>query len=523
MLLFKFSKNSIKKNQNIKFFSNNARVVANDDLFNNKNFQTYGEVVYYGDGVAWVRGLTSVGMGELIQFKNNIYGLVLSLESELLGAVVLGEESLIKEGDVAVRCGTLARVPVGTELCGRVIDTLGTPIDGLGSLNNQRFANVEVKAPGIINRSKVNEPVQTGILAIDSIFPIGRGQRELIIGDRQMGKTTIAVDSIVNQRSTTTESEIESDIMFSVYVAVGQRRSGIARLVKKLKEENAMFFTTVVSATASEPAALQFLAPYSGCAIGEYFRDTGRDALIVYDDLTKQAVAYRQISLLLNRPPGREAYPGDVFYLHSRLLERAAKLSDNCGAGSLTALPIIETQAGDVSGYIPTNVISITDGQIFLDNDLFYSNILPAINIGLSVSRIGSAAQTAAMKAVSGSLKLNLALFKEIEAFTLMDADIDDFTRSILDRGQKLTELLKQKPFQTLPLEFQILLVYAGTQGLLNPIPLSKIEDFKQYIIKDLKRNYFEPNFRLELDVHNKTMNKKVTDYLKSVIENFTK
>ena len=461
-------------------------------------------------------------MGELVQFKNGVYGLVLSLESELLGVVVLGEESLIKEGDVATRCNTLARTPVGTELCGRVVDALGMPIDGLGALNNQRFSNVEVKAPGIISRQKVTEPMQTGILAIDSIFPIGRGQRELIIGDRQMGKTTIAVDAIVNQRSVLTESEIESDVMFCVYVAIGQRRSGVARLVKKLKDENAMFFTTVVSATASEPAALQFLAPYAGCAIGEYFRDTQRDALIVYDDLTKQAVAYRQISLLLNRPPGREAYPGDVFYLHSRLLERAAKLSDDCGAGSLTALPIIETQAGDVSGYIPTNVISITDGQIFLDNDLFYSNVLPAINIGLSVSRIGSSAQAAAMKSVSGSLKLNLALFKEIEAFTLMDADIDDFTRGILDRGQKLTELLKQKPFQTLPLEFQIILVYAGTQGLLNNVPLVKVEEFKQFLIKDLRNNYFSPSFRLSLDVNDKKITKKVDEYLKNIINSFT-
>lgn len=521
MLNININKLIIKKNQlnktSIKFFSTGV-----EDFNENTDYRAYGEVVYYGDGVAWVRGLTAVGMGELIEFGNGVVGLVLSLESELLGAVVLGEESSIKEGDIATRRGTLARVPVGVELCGRVVDALGTPVDNLGSLNNTRYANVEVKAPGIIARQKVTEPMQTGILAIDSIFPIGRGQRELIIGDRQMGKTTIAVDSIVNQRSTLTESEIESDIMFCIYVAVGQRRSGIARLVKKLKDENAMFFTTVVTATASEPAALQFLAPYAGAAIGEYFRDSGQDALIVYDDLSKHAVAYRQISLLLNRPPGREAYPGDVFYLHSRLLERAAKLSDDCGAGSLTALPIIETQAGDVSGYIPTNVISITDGQIFLDNDLFYSNILPAINIGLSVSRIGSSAQTAAMKAVSGSLKLNLALFKEIEAFTLMDADIDDFTRSILDRGQKLTELLKQKPFQTLPLEFQIIFVYAGTQGYLNTVPLSRIEDLKQYVIKDLQKNYFDSSFRLNLDVNNKTLNSKVVDYIKAVVANFS-
>jgi len=490
----------------------------NNSLNENLSFSDFGFVVYYGDGVAWSFGLGNAGMGELVTFENGINGMVLSLESSVAGIIIFGNESSIKEGFLVMRRGSLVQVPVGKKLSGRVIDAIGNPVDSLGPINYNFYSDVEVKAPGIISRQKVDEPLQTGILAIDSIFPIGRGQRELIIGDRQMGKTSIAVDTIINQGSFATESEIDSPIIYCIYVAIGLRRSGVARLVKKLEEKNAMFFTTVVTASASEAAALQFLAPYSGAAIGEWFRDNCMDALIVYDDLSKHAVAYRQISLLLNRPPGREAYPGDVFYLHSRLLERSAKMSDSFGAGSLTALPVIETQAGDVSGYIPTNVISITDGQIFLDNDLFYSGVLPAISIGLSVSRIGSAAQTKAMKSVSNSLKLTLALFKEMEGFTLMDADIDDYTKGVLDRGQKLIELLKQKQYDPIPLEYQILLVIAGTQGYLSKLPVNQVQSFKKRLIDDLKANYFASGFRFLLDVHNPKIPAAVTDYIKKLV-----
>lgn len=481
------------------------------------NFNECGTVIFYNDGVAWINGLKSAAMGELVVFDNSVAGMVLTLESDLTGVVIFGAEDSIVEGLAVYRGFASVQVPVGKELCGRVVDAIGNPVDGLGAINYSYYNNVEIKAPGIISREKVNEPVQTGILAIDSMFPIGRGQRELIIGDRQMGKTTIAVDCMLNQGSVQTPSELVSDLIYCIYVATGQRRSTVARLVKKLKDRNALAYSIVVTATASEAAALQFLAPYSGATIGEWFRDNEYDALITYDDLTKQAVAYRQLSLILNRPPGREAYPGDVFYLHSRLLERAAKMSRKYGLGSLTALPIIETQAGDVSGYIPTNVISITDGQIFLDSDLFYSNVLPAISVGLSVSRIGSAAQTPAMKAVAGSLKLNLALFKEIEAFTLMDADIDEFTAAILNKGQKLVELLKQGPASPLPLEHQILLILSGNAGFLDKVELSKIKEYKTFLKNEIQKELTSTEkFLAVLNVHNKKLDSAV-EFLKKI------
>lgn len=484
-------------------------------------FSEYGTVLYYGDGVAWINGLKSASMGELVIFENGVSGMVLTLESDLTGVVIFGSEDSVSEGLAVYRGFSAVQVPVGMQLCGRVIDAIGNPVDDLGPIEYEFYNNVEIKAPGIITRHKVTEPLQTGLLAIDSMFPIGKGQRELIIGDRQMGKTTIAVDAILNQGSSATPSELTSDLTYCIYVAAGQRRSTVARLVKRLKDKNALSYTIIVTATASEAAALQFLAPYSGCTVGEWFRDNEYDALIVYDDLSKQAVAYRQLSLLLNRPPGREAYPGDVFYLHSRLLERAAKLNSNYGYGSLTALPIVETQAGDVSGYIPTNVISITDGQIFLDTDLFYSNVLPAISVGLSVSRIGSAAQTAAMKAVSGSLKLNLALFKEIEAFTLMDADIDDITRGILNKGQKLVELLKQGPSSPLPLEYQVLLILAGNAGFLDNVELSKIKDFKKFLINEVQKSLTTTDkFLSVINVSDKKLDNAV-NFLKNISKQF--
>jgi F-type H+-transporting ATPase subunit alpha len=428
-----------------------------------------GTVLNVGDGIARIHGLDNVQAGEMVEFANGVQGMALNLEADNVGVVIFGSDAEIKEGDVVKRTGTIVDVPVGKGLLGRVVDGLGNPIDGKGPIVAEGRSRVEVKAPGIIPRQSVSEPVQTGLKAIDALVPVGRGQRELIIGDRQTGKTAVAIDTFINQKGVNAGDD-ESKKLYCIYVAVGQKRSTVAQIVRQLEENGAMDYSIVVAATASEPAPLQFLAPYTGAAMGEYFRDNGMHAVIVYDDLSKQAVAYRQMSLLLRRPPGREAYPGDVFYLHSRLLERAAKMNDSLGGGSLTALPIIETQAGDVSAYIPTNVISITDGQIFLETNLFYQGIRPAINVGLSVSRVGSAAQTKAMKKVSGSIKLELAQYREMAAFAQFGSDLDASTQKLLNRGARLTELLKQPQFSPLPFEEQTVSIFAGTQGYLDSV-----------------------------------------------------
>ena len=453
-----------------------------------------GKVLSVGDGIARVYGLDNVQAGEMVEFKDGSKGMALNLENDNVGVVIFGDDKEIKEGDTVKRTKSIVDVPVGKELLGRVVDGLGNPIDGKGNLSASKRKRVEVKAPGIIPRQSVNEPMQTGLKAIDSLIPIGRGQRELIIGDRQTGKTAVAVDTIINQKSIN-ESEDEKKKLYCVYVAIGQKRSTVAQIVKTLEDAGAMKYTTVVSATASDSAPLQFLAPYTGCTIGEYYRDNGMHALIIYDDLSKQAVAYRQMSLLLRRPPGREAYPGDVFYLHSRLLERAAKLNESNGGGSLTALPIIETQAGDVSAYIPTNVISITDGQIFLETELFNQGIRPAVNVGLSVSRVGSAAQTKAMKKVAGSIKLELAQYREMAAFAQFGSDLDQATQKLLNRGSKLTELLKQNQYSPLTVSEQVVLIYAGVKGFLDNIELQKIKEFEKNLlskIKDEKKDILE-------------------------------
>src|SRR6202162_2898664 len=448
-----------------------------------------GEVLSVGDGIARVYGLDNVQAGELVEFPGGIKGMALNLETDNVGAVIFGSDAGIKEGDTVKRTGAIVDVPVGKGLLGRVVDALGNPIDGKGDITDvAERRRVDVKAPGIIPRRSVNEPMQTGIKAIDSLIPIGRGQRELIIGDRQPGKTAIAIDTIINQR-TVNQSGDEKVKLYCIYVAIGQKRSTVAQIVKTLSDAGALDYTIVVAATASEPAPLQFLAPFSGCAMGEWFRDNGMHALIIYDDLSKQAVAYRQMSLLLRRPPGREAYPGDVFYLHSRLLERAAKMNDDNKGGSLTALPIIETQANDVSAYIPTNVISITDGQIFLETDLFYQGIRPAVNVGLSVSRVGSAAQTKAMKQVAGRIKLELAQYREMAAFAQFGSDLDAATQKMLARGARLRELLKQPHFSTLKMEEQVCVIFAGTRGYLDPLPVSAINKFEQDLLRDRKRS----------------------------------
>ncbi len=448
-----------------------------------------GQVLSVGDGIARIHGLDNVQAGEMVAFANGIQGMALNLEADNVGVVIFGSDSEIKEGDVVKRTGTIVDVPVGKELLGRVVDGLGNPIDGKGPLKTSQRSRVEVKAPGIIPRQSVNEPVQTGLKALDALVPVGRGQRELIIGDRQTGKTAVAIDTFINQKGVNAGKD-ESKKLYCIYVAVGQKRSTVAQIVRALEENGAMEYSIVVAATASEPAPLQYLAPYTGVAMGEYFRDNGMHAVIVYDDLSKQAVAYRQMSLLLRRPPGREAYPGDVFYLHSRLLERAAKMSDANGGGSLTALPIIETQAGDVSAYIPTNVISITDGQIFLETDLFYQGIRPAINVGLSVSRVGSAAQTKAMKKVSGSIKLELAQYREMAAFAQFGSDLDASTQKLLNRGARLTELLKQKQFNPMPFEEQTASIFAGTNGYLDGIAVSDVTRYEEAMIADLRTNH---------------------------------
>jgi F-type H+-transporting ATPase subunit alpha len=445
-----------------------------------------GQVLSVGDGIARVHGLDNVQAGEMVEFPGGIQGMALNLETDNVGIVIFGSDSQIKEGDTVKRTGTIVDVPVGKGLLGRVVDGLGNPIDGKGPIVAAERRRVEVKAPGIIPRKSVHEPMQTGLKALDALVPVGRGQRELIIGDRQTGKTAVAIDTFINQKGINAGDD-ESKKLYCIYVAVGQKRSTVAQIVRALEENGAMEYSIVVAATASEPAPLQFLAPYTGCTMGEYFRDNGMHAVIVYDDLSKQAVAYRQMSLLLRRPPGREAYPGDVFYLHSRLLERAAKMNDANGAGSLTALPIIETQAGDVSAYIPTNVISITDGQIFLETELFYQGIRPAINVGLSVSRVGSAAQTKAMKKVAGSIKLELAQYREMAAFAQFGSDLDASTQKLLNRGRRLTELLKQAQFSPMPFEDQVVSIFAGVNGYLDGIDAAAVTRFEAALLSHVK------------------------------------
>ncbi|MDR3524190.1 MAG: F0F1 ATP synthase subunit alpha [Acetobacteraceae bacterium] len=451
------------------------------------NISETGQVLSVGDGIARVFGLQNVMAGELVEFPGaGLKGMALNLETDNVGVVIFGDDRAIREGDTVSRTGTIVDVPVGRGLLGRVVDGLGNPIDGKGPLVDVTRSRVEVKAPGIIPRKSVHEPMQTGIKAIDSLIPIGRGQRELIIGDRQTGKTAVIIDTIINQKEGHLHAD-ESKKLYCIYVAIGQKRSTVAQLVRTLEENGALEFSIVVAATASDPAPMQFLAPYTGCTMGEFFRDNGQHAVIFYDDLSKQAVAYRQMSLLLRRPPGREAYPGDVFYLHSRLLERAAKMSDALGAGSLTALPVIETQAGDVSAYIPTNVISITDGQIFLETELFFKGIRPAVNVGISVSRVGSAAQVKAMKQVAGRIKLELAQYREMAAFAQFASDLDASTQKLLARGARLTELLKQPQFKPVPVEEQVVALFAGVRGYLDGIAVSSVGKFERQILADLQ------------------------------------
>lgn len=448
-----------------------------------------GRVISVGDGIARVYGLDKVEAGEMVTFSSGVQGMALNLEADNVGVVIFGSDLEVGEGDTVRRTGQIVDVPVGPELLGRVVDALGNPIDGKGPINAKLRRRSEEMAPGIIPRKSVHEAVQTGIKALDALVPVGRGQRELIIGDRQTGKTAIAIDAFINQKQVNSGSD-NTKKLFCIYVAIGQKRSTVAQIVRQLEEMGAMEYSIVVAATASEPAPLQYLVPYSACSMGEYFRDNKQHALIVYDDLSKQAVAYRQMSLLLRRPPGREAYPGDVFYLHSRLLERAAKMSDKMGAGSLTALPIIETQAGDVSAYIPTNVISITDGQIFLETDLFYQGIRPAINVGLSVSRVGSAAQTKAMKKVAGSIKLELAQYREMAAFAQFGSDLDASTQKLLNRGKRLTELLKQPQFHPMPFEEQVVSLFAGTNGYIDGIEVSDVNRYEEAMLSYMRSSH---------------------------------
>ena len=479
-----------------------------------------GKVLSVGDGIARVYGLDNVEAGEMVEFDDGSKGMALNLESDNVGVVIFGDDRKIKEGSTVKRTGSIVDAPVGKELLGRVVDGLGNPIDGKGNLSEKVKRNrVEVKAPGIIPRQSVSEPMQTGLKAIDTLIPVGRGQRELIIGDRQTGKTAVAIDAIINQKFIN-ETDDESKKLYCIYVAIGQKRSTVAQIVKTLEDAGAMKYTTVVSATASDAAPLQFLAPYTGCTIGEYFRDNGMHALIIYDDLSKQAVAYRQMSLLLRRPPGREAYPGDVFYLHSRLLERAAKLSDKEGGGSLTALPIIETQAGDVSAYIPTNVISITDGQIFLETELFNQGISPAVNVGLSVSRVGSSAQTKAMKKVAGSIKLELAQYREMAAFAQFGSDLDASTQKLLNRGSKLTELLKQYQYSPMTVAEQVISVFTGVRGFLDDIELNKIKLFETEIIEKIRSE--KPEIIDSIQSTGK-LEKEIEDLLVQTIEEYKK
>ena len=481
-----------------------------------------GTVLKVGDGVAQVYGLDNVQAGEMVEFTGGVQGMALNLEEDNVGIVIFGDDRGIKEGDTVKRTQKIVEVPVGKGLLGRVVDALGNPIDGKGPIQSSESSRIEVKAPGIIPRQSVSEPMQTGLKALDSLVPVGRGQRELIIGDRQTGKTAVAIDTIINQKEIN-QSDDELKKLYCIYVAIGQKRSTVAQVVKTLEENGAMEYTIVVAASASDPAPLQFLAPYAGCSMGEFFRDNGMHGLIVYDDLSKQAVAYRQMSLLLRRPPGREAFPGDVFYLHSRLLERAAKMNDENGGGSLTALPVIETQAGDVSAFIPTNVISITDGQIFLETELFFSGIRPAINVGLSVSRVGSAAQTKAMKKVAGKIKLELAQYREMAAFSQFASDLDASTKQLLARGERLTELLKQDQYVPMSVADQVLSLYSGVRGFLDKIEISKITDFQVKFLEGLRADHSDifdeinntGNFSDESD-------KKIEDYLEKFTANYS-
>jgi F-type H+-transporting ATPase subunit alpha len=478
-----------------------------------------GQVLSVGDGIARVYGLDQVQAGEMVEFANGVKGMALNLEVDNVGCVVFGDDKEIREGDTVKRTGAIVDVLVGKELLGRVVDGLGNPIDGRGALASTTRKRVEVKAPGIIPRKSVSEPMQTGLKAIDSLVPIGRGQRELIIGDRQTGKTAVALDTIINQKKAN-EGKDESQKLYCIYCAVGQKRSSVAQIVKTLQDYGAMDYTIVVAATASDPAPMQFLAPYAACTIGEYFRDNGMHALIIYDDLSKQAVAYRQMSLLLRRPPGREAYPGDVFYLHSRLLERAAKMNKEHGSGSLTALPVIETQAGDVSAYIPTNVISITDGQIFLETELFYKGIRPAINVGLSVSRVGSAAQIKAMKQVAGRIKLELAQYREMAAFAQFASDLDPSTQKLLARGARLTELLKQSQYQPMAVEEQVAVIFAGTRGYIDSVATNDVVRWEQAFRAELKNR---GNDILEAIRTDREIKSGTEDKLKAFLDQFGK
>jgi len=468
-----------------------------------------GTIISVGDGIARIHGLDKAMAGELLEFPGNTMGMVLNLEEDNVGAAILGDSEHIKEGDTVKRTERIVQVPVGEALIGRVVNGIGIPIDGQGEIKTDTYSKVEIKAPGIVERKSVHEPMQTGLKAIDSMVPIGRGQRELIIGDRQTGKTAVATDAIINQKGQN---------MICIYVAIGQKRSTVAQVVDKLKQHGAMDYTIVVSASASEPAPLQFISPYTGVTMGEYFRDNGKHALIIYDDLSKQAVAYRQLSLLLRRPPGREAYPGDVFYLHSRLLERAAKLNDEEGAGSLTALPIIETQAGDVSAYIPTNVISITDGQIFLETDLFYSGVRPAINVGLSVSRVGGAAQVKAMKQVAGTLRLALAQYREMAAFAQFGSDLDAATQRQLNRGARLVEILKQGQYQPLPVEKQVVAIFAANNGYVDEYATTDVQRYEKELISFMESNYSDV---LSTLAEKKAIDSELEEKLKAALEEF--
>jgi F-type H+-transporting ATPase subunit alpha len=480
-----------------------------------------GQVISVGDGIARVYGLDKVQAGEMVEFANGIRGMALNLETDNVGVVIFGDDRDIKEGDTVKRTGAIVDAPVGKGLLGRVVDALGNPIDGKGPIVGAERRRVELKAPGIIARKSVHEPMQSGLKAIDSLVPIGRGQRELIIGDRQTGKTAVAIDTFINQKSINASGD-ESKKLYCIYVCVGQKRSTVARIVKTLEDYGALEYSIVVAATASDPAPLQFLAPYTGCTMGEYFRDNGMHAVIVYDDLSKQAVSYRQMSLLLRRPPGREAFPGDVFYLHSRLLERAAKMSDAMKAGSLTALPVIETQAGDVSAYIPTNVISITDGQIFLETELFYKGIRPAINVGLSVSRVGSAAQIKAMKQVAGRIKLELAQYREMAAFAQFASDLDPATQKLLARGARLTELLKQPQYQPMPVEEQVVSIFAGTRGYLDSLAIGQIQKFEKSLLGEIKSKHAAilDAIRKEREI-SKATDAKLTEILDGFVKSF--
>lgn len=485
-----------------------------------KGLKETGLVISMTDGIAKCYGLTNIQAGEMVEFNNgNIKGMALNLEPDVVGVVVFSNDREIQEGNFVKRTGSIVSVPVGFELLGRIVNALGEAIDGKGQIKGTKKSRIEVKAPGIMPRQGVKEPLQTGLKAVDSLIPIGRGQRELIIGDRQTGKTSIAIDTIINQKKAHYDKDIKNQL-FCIYVGIGQKRSTIAELIKILEEKDALFYSIIVAATASDSAPLQFLAPYTGCALGEFFRDNGKHAIIIYDDLSKQAVAYRQMSLLLRRPPGREAYPGDVFYLHSRLLERAAKMNDKIGGGSLTALPIIETQAGDVSAYIPTNVISITDGQIFLESELFNQGQRPAISVGLSVSRVGSAAQIKAMKQIAGSMKLELAQFREVQAFSQFGSDLDIITQQQLHRGLRLTEMLKQDLNKPLAIEDQIIMIYIGVKGFLDKIELNKILVFEEKWLNFIKKNYTDI---LKEILVKKAFSKELDKKLYSLAENFTK